>query len=61
MTTATKTTKAPARRAEHTPAKEHADGVRTLEYLQHAIDDIGRAREHADKKLRSDLDIVPSP
>lgn len=58
MTTATKTTKAPARRAEHTPAKEHADGARTLEYLQHAIDDIGRAREHADKKLRPDLDTA---
>ena len=58
MTTATKTTKASARRAERTLAKEHADGARTLEYLQHAIDDIGRAREHAHKELRADLDTA---
>jgi len=53
----TKTTKAPARRAERTPAKKHADGAKTLEYLQHAID-LDRAREHADKELRSNFDTA---
>jgi len=55
MATATETTKAPARGAERTPAMKHADDAKTLEYLQHAIDDLDRAREHADKELRSGL------
>jgi len=55
MATATKTTKAPARAAERTPVTKHADAAKTLEYLQHAIDDLDRAREHGDKELRSNL------
>jgi len=49
MATAAKTTKAD---------KKQADGAKTLEYLQHAIQDLDRAREHADKELRSDLDTA---
>jgi len=49
MAMATKTTKADRTRAE---------GAKALEYLQHAIEDIDRARGHGDKKLRSDLDTA---
>lgn len=46
------TTKAPAKRT----AKKAADGATTLEYLQKAIDDIDRARQHASKDMKGSLD-----
>jgi len=38
--------------------RTQADDAKTLEYLQHAIDDLERAREHAPKELWSDVDTA---
>jgi len=54
MATATKTKKG----TEHKAAAKSGNGASTLEYLQHAIEDIDHARQHAVTEVRSALDAA---
>ena len=54
MATATKTAK-PARKAA---AKPKSKDKNTLDYLQHALDDLDKARSHAQQDARTSIDAA---